>query len=577
MSREELAYRSGGMKKDTIDKKINGTSPTRALTRKRIISDGLGVDSLDFRRIENAFENDRDVSEILATTNQPEAKISLENLERRVDQIANSLEGITGPVARTLLASFGARLSSWSPGQIEEKFVQLAKEYNELKEQIRLLSSSDPEVRLHRNRALEHTERGEFDEAIRCLNAARKIDQLSKEKVQKVLAARSTSEAQTVLANAKILGLKLKYISAVDASMEAHTLACNYSEQVAKMAIMASLDHLKNHANDIGAEGAIEEAIRKLDTEILPRISDGSPIFFEAEYCLADLFFLKGYRHQENKWLLLAARKFRRSSRRLQNDLGSEQFLQNVLRLGDAHGEMGLNRNSEKQLRLGADLMSETISKLEQSGFKQAALNGKIRYGTVRANLALLTNDAEDYRQAQSAYNEAKAVALASELQVAAARADWGIAITYVGEAERTGNLHLFDLAIEACDAASRVINKESYPIDWSTIISNRANAKLERGRKENGTASLFEALTDFDTALSVRTKKRHLLGHAKSLGNKAIALRIIGERERDKSIIERSIRLFEDVSGILPNISSYWQSYYASELKLARASLDEI
>jgi tetratricopeptide (TPR) repeat protein len=235
---------------------------------------------------------------------------------------------------------------------------------------------------------------------------------------------------------------------------------------------------------------------------------------------------------------------------------------------------MGLNRNSETQLRLGIGLMAQAIDDLERSGFLDAALNGKIRYGTVRSNLALLTGDTGDFRKAQVAYGDSKTAALYLNKPVAAARADWGLAITYIGEAEQTGNIGMFDLAIRACDSATSIITEQKYPIDWSTIVSNRANAKLERGRKENGTASLFQSLSDYDIALKYRTPERHLLGYVKSLGNKAIALRLIGEREGDASMVEESLIQLKRVCKALPKASGYWQEYYSTELNLAQLAL---
>jgi tetratricopeptide (TPR) repeat protein len=573
MSREELAHKAGGMKKDTIDKKLNGDTDTRKGTRRRIIS-GLGVDYVDFRRIENALQNDEDVFEFLAPAGLPEVQDKLENIEKLVGQLSDSLEGISAPVARIILTNFGARLENWSVGEIEEKFLELAKEYKELKAQIRDLSSSDPAVQHQRDQALAHTEKGEFDAAISCLGAARSIDKASRTKLQAAFKARSISEAQTILANAKILGVRLEYTSAADASLSAYTLVSEYSEKMSQAALRATLGFFTDYANDIGEAKSLDDAVHRLKSTVLPRLVEGSSMFREAEHCLADLFFLKGYRRQDNRWLTRAAKTFRSLACQANSEHESEERLQNVLRLGDTHGEMGLNRNSETQLRLGIGLMAQAIDDLERSGFLDAALNGKIRYGTVRSNLALLTGDTGDFRKAQVAYGDSKTAALYLNKPVAAARADWGLAITYIGEAEQTGNIGMFDLAIRACDSATSIITEQKYPIDWSTIVSNRANAKLERGRKENGTASLFQSLSDYDIALKYRTPERHLLGYVKSLGNKAIALRLIGEREGDASMVEESLIQLKRVCKALPKASGYWQEYYSTELNLAQLAL---
>jgi hypothetical protein len=117
-----------------------------------------------------------------------------------------------------------------------------------------------------------------------------------------------------------------------------------------------------------------------------------------------------------------------------------------------------------------------------------------------------------------------------------------------------------------------KVITREKYPIDWATNMTNRANAKLERGKLENGVDTLRAAISDYLLALEVRTIKRFPLGYVKTTGNMAIAKRYIADRTQDLALADEARR---DIDAALEVVHSgndeYWRNYY----RMAQADID--
>lgn len=65
---------------------------------------------------------------------------------------------------------------------------------------------------------------------------------------------------------------------------------------------------------------------------------------------------------------------------------------------------------------------------------------------------------------------------------------------------------------------------------------------------REDGTASIREAVKAYETALTVLTRENAALNWATAQNNLGSALRVIGERENDTDSFEKAIRAYEAV-----------------------------
>jgi tetratricopeptide (TPR) repeat protein len=248
-------------------------------------------------------------------------------------------------------------------------------------------------------------------------------------------------------------------------------------------------------------------------------------------------------------------------------DAPGELRLRTLISLGDEHTEIGLNRRSLWQARLGIRIMRQALesSAIEVSAAERA--NAFIRLGTALANAGLVSNDPRDFEDSVAAYKAAQELIEGLDEPLVWARAWWGLAIAYAGEGKAKRSTAILLDAERCCDEALKVLTRGEHPIDWATNIQNRGNAKLERGSIENDTETLRSAIDDYERALEIRTQERFPLGYAKTLGNMAIAKRLMAERQSDVDLAREALANIRSAIGALVGgADDYWTTYYGAE-----------
>jgi plasmid maintenance system antidote protein VapI/tetratricopeptide (TPR) repeat protein len=558
LSRADLAAKSR-IKKETLDRAIAGKTAVRSETRKRIAR-GFGVSPEKLFEIESQFLNASG-----ETNNEGEDRSTSRDI--LLLQILENVKGLPLAVARSIVAAFEEDGDGKTPGEIESILRRKAIEYRALKAQLLALSEDDPAVKRLRDEALEAIERGEFDQARSRLKAAREIDRSVRIGAENVVITRRRSESETLLSEARLLALTAQYQQAVSVCIEVRSLLAGTASTMEGAALVMAAEYLNAECQEVGADGTAEANIARIEHQVLPFSRACSLNSYLATLAqLADLYALHGYRLGSSKVLGVAARKFRELCEALPESESGELRLESLIGLGDCHVEIGLNRKSLYQARLGLGIMRRILEDISITVPPEARSATLIRYGTAYANVGLISDQIDDFEKSAGAYESAMGLIRGLDQRVTQARAYWGLAIALAGQGKRQGSTEVLRRSEQACDDALKEITREKYPVDWSTIIQNRGNAKLYRGALENGVETLYSAIEDFVLALETRTKRRFALGYVKSKGNMAIAKKIIAEREASLELaVAAKVDVENAINATLPG-SEYFQKYYGEE-----------
>ena len=153
-------------------------------------------------------------------------------------------------IASSVLDSFFEKLGNEKVPLSEwpQRLNEFAQSYIELLEQIKQLSSSDPEVRKYRDNALKAIETGDFKNAEIFLNKAYLVDKGAIEKLSENLDERKVSAAESLHSQALLLSTQRKY----DDSIELFKIAIDILPE-------HRIDYRAAYLNDLGGRYLIIE------------------------------------------------------------------------------------------------------------------------------------------------------------------------------------------------------------------------------------------------------------------------------------------------------------------------------
>jgi tetratricopeptide (TPR) repeat protein len=569
MSRMQLAE-IARIKVTTLDATIAGTRKTRPETRKKIAK-ALGVTSERLYDLEQQF--------LRSSTATDESEASLLDRDALLLEILERVSGLPLAVARSIVGDFGVDSHQRNSNELETILRRKAQEYLELKAQLLRLSDQDPNVSALRDRALDLINSGLFDLAYDALASALKIDRETSRKAQGVAISRRKSEAETLLTTARLAAIRSRYKEALVALIEAHGLVRGHEPSIEHEAIGLAADYLNSEYREVGTE---DTARRTIDffRQILVPASDLYPISIKAKLNqkLADVYSMFGYRMSNNGMLRQAISLYRKILGNLGEESDPDLRLKCNIGLGDLVAELGLNRGSARQARVGVSIMRRGLADQFGTASPVGLAAGYVNLGTAQANLALVSKFVADYQYSIKSYDKALDAIRAVDEPMLRAQAHWGRAIALTGLGKASVVLDYFDQAEAACNAAIEYIHYGRYPIDWATIVQNRGNAKLERGKLENGVSSLLRAIDDYELALAVRTKKRFALGFAKTKGNAAIAKRMVAERRSELQLcLDARADIDEALNALPEEHNEYWRRYYGEERAQIEVAIERL
>jgi tetratricopeptide (TPR) repeat protein len=141
-----------------------------------------------------------------------------------------------------------------APEDLDHTLREIARRYNDLRQQLQLFSSYDPAVNELRRQAAVALKAGKFDEAEALLNQARDRDLEAAKQLQEVTQKRFLSAAASTAANGDLKYTQLAYVEAAAYFRQAIELVPNSAQAV-----------LANYLNKFG--GALYEAGDYLNAE----------------------------------------------------------------------------------------------------------------------------------------------------------------------------------------------------------------------------------------------------------------------------------------------------------------------
>lgn len=499
-------------------------------------------------------------------------------IERALQEALSRVPGLPIAVARSIVEAFGETGEDESPGQIERILRRKAEEYQLLKSEILKLSAFDQKVAGLREQALALIDLGRFDEAELCFSQARDIDREARLKADDVVKQRRASEAETLAATARLAALRGRYQEAVRTCLEAVEVAGGAAVSAGASALLLAAAYLREEVDRHGEAESAKANISIMESRILPLADAGSvAVQIAAGYELAELYALDGYRSADGGTLLQAVRLLRNLGRRLPSDIDPALRRSIHTRLGDTHVDAGLNRKSVAQARLGVRIMEASLAADPPSSPSASGAKAYIRLGTAYANLGLLCSGTDTFERSAQAYRAALTFAEPEDTQTLA-YIHWGLGIALADWGAREGRIDLLKEAEFECDLALGIYSLERDPINWATVMTNRGNAKLERGTLENSDGALRSAVKDYEHALTIRTPERFGLGFLKTSGNMGIAKGRLADRVGDLPLAEEAYRdLSAALSSGVGSPLDHWTSYYEQQRALITATIERL
>lgn len=557
LSRAQLAAKAP-LKQETLNDIITGKRAPRAHTRK-IIAEALGITPEELARIESEAEPGESVA-------SPEASSS--GLEAMLRDVLERVSGLPLAVARSIVEEFDEDGADKTAGELEAILRRKAVEYKALRDELTRFSTDDPQVQTLRDEALASVEEGDFDKAYEHLLAARRLDRIAGQAAERIRLARRSSEAETVLSTARLAALRANYREAFELSLEAREVLDGADRDLEARILTSAANFLNTECHALGSEGVIERNIEQAERALCTAAASCSPsTYLTVLLEVADLYALLGYRRGDNRVLREATARFRKIWKAMPSDAPPELKIRTAISLGDTHAEIGLNRKSLWQARIGIGIMRRALDCPSIAVGPVERANALVRLGTAQANAGLMSQSSAEFDDSVASYEAAMELVGDLDEPLTRARAWWGLSIAFLGRGKSHRSTAILQKAEACCDEALKVLTRARYPIDWATNITNRGNAKLERGMIENDTASLSSAIVDYEQALQIRTKGRFPLGYAKTLGNMATAKRVMAERLGDRALATDALAdIGEALSALVGGTEDYWRSYYGAE-----------
>lgn len=569
LSRADLAHKAG-IKIETLNDAITGKRQPRAHTRS-CIAHGLGVTPEELAKREaEAAPPAVPCSDQVEKSSRTEALL-LDVLDR--------VSGLPLAVARSIVDDFDESGADKTAEELEAVLRRKAVEYKALRDELLHFSTADHRVQFLRDEALAAIERGAFDDAYGHLIDARRLDRQAGQEAERLRVSRRISEAETVLSTARLAALRTNYGEAFRLCLEAREVLEGASSELEGRILTTAAHFLNAECHELGSEGVIERNIRQAEEALCgPAASCAESTYLTVLLEIADLYALLGYRRGDNRILRESIIRFKRIWLAMPPDAPGELRLRTLISLGDEHAEIGLNRKSLWQARLGIRIMRQALDCPSIDVPPPERANALIRIGTAQANAGLVSKTTADFEEAIASYEAAQKLIKDLDEPLTWARAWWGLAIAYAGQGKAKRSTGILRQAELCCDEALKVLTRDKYPIDWATNIQNRGNAKLERGTLENDTTTLRAAIDDFQLALEVRTRERFPLGYAKTRGNMAITKRLVAERQGDLALaLEARFDISDALGALVGGSDDYWRSYYGAEQATISALIEDL
>jgi uncharacterized caspase-like protein len=461
----------------------------------------------------------------------------------QVERIAAASDMPLAPLYGALLA---AKAGPSEADAREKRLARAAEDFVKVRNDLKTLESSDPEVAALRKQAEQQLSLGAFDAARAALTQAIDVDRNSGERLETRLKERNLSEAASRAARAGVSRTRLEYRVAAADLAAAAALAERWDKQLAWRYVVYQGSDLTSQGDEFGDNSALSEAISTINHALALAPHEERPQDWAlTQNNLGLALEVLGDRESGTDRLEEAVAAYRaalleRTRERVPLDWAATQNnLGNALqRLGDR--ESGTARLEEAVAAFRAALLERTRERvpLDWAGTQNNLGNALQRLGDRESGTDRLEEAVAAYRAALLESTRERV-----PLVWATTQNNLGSALQVLGERE-SGTARLEE-AVIAFRAALLENTRERVPLVWATTQNNLGNALVRLGDRESGTARLEEAVAAYRAVLLESTRERVPLDWAGTQNNLGVALTSLGDRESGTARLEEAVAAF--------------------------------
>jgi uncharacterized caspase-like protein/exonuclease VII small subunit len=496
----------------------------------------------------------------------------------QVERIALASDMPLAPLYGALLAG-EAKAGPGAADAREKRLARAAEDFVKVRNDLKTLASSDPQVSSLRTQAEQQLSLGAFDAARAALTQAIDVDRNSGEKLEARLRERNLSEAASRAARAGVSRTRLEYRVAATDLAEAARLAERWDREAAWRYAVGQAGNLLSQGNEFGDNGALAEAIAIYGRALALVSRTQHPLDWAAtENGLGNALRNLGARESGTARLVEAVATYRAALVERTRERAPLDWAKTENNLGNALQVLGEREGGTARLEEAIVAYRAALSELtrERAPFERAVAQNNL--GNALRALGERENGTARLEEAVRAFRAAL-VELTREhmpLDWATTENNLGNALLRLGEREN-GTVRL-EAAAAAYRAALLERTRERVPLEWATAQNNLGNALTLIGERESGTARLEEAVAAFRAALSENTRGRVPLQWAATENNLGNALRILGARKNDPALLEASVAAFRAAlsENTRERVPLDWDRTQKN-LDLARQTLDEV
>ncbi len=416
----------------------------------------------------------------------------------QVERIAATNDVPLAPLYGALLAG-AAKAGPGEADAREKRLARAAEDFVKVRNDIKTLKSSDPDVTALRKQAEQQLSLGAFDAARVALTKAIEVDHNSGERLEVRLKERNFSEAASYATRAGVAVTLLNYrAAAVDLGIAAD-LVERWDKRIAWLYVLYQGIDLDSQGDEFGDNNAIAEAISAYGRALT----------------------LASRREHPEDWLDT-----------------QRHLAQSLTRLGER--ESGTARLEEALSIFRAILLEQKRERTPEA------------WARTQTGLGVVLQDLGD-REGGTERLEESAAAFEAALSASPRERhplDWAIAKGNVGGALyrlglRKQGVAQLEQSVAAYRAALSELTRETDPLSWATMQSNIASALMELGIRENSAARLEEAVTAYRAALLENTRERVPLAWANTQAGLGSALASLGERENNMGRVKEAVTAY--------------------------------
>jgi uncharacterized caspase-like protein len=496
----------------------------------------------------------------------------------QVERIAMASDIPLAPLYGALLAG-DAKGGPSEADTREKRLARAAEDFVKVRNDLKTLESSDPEIATLRQQAEQQLSLGAFDAARAALTQAIDVDRNSGEQLETRLKERNLSEAASHAARAGVARTRLEYrVAAADLAAAAE-LTERWDKQLAWVYIVGQSRDLYSQGDQFGDKSALVEAISIYGhaLALAPR-TERPQDWATTQNGLGNGLLILGERENDTARLKEALAAYRAALLERTRERVPLEWAKTQNNLGTALRMLGERESGTSRLK-------EAVAAYRAALLENTRTRVPLYWAGTQDNLGIALQDIGQRESSTARLEEAVAAHRAAllerkrelvPLEWAKTQMNLGSALEILGE--RESDTALLEEAAAAYRAALLENTRERVPLEWAKTQDSLGTALSALGARENGSARLEEAVAAFRAALLEFTRVRVPLEWAGTQNNLGYALYYLGGRESGTGRLEEAVAAYRAaLLEFTPESMPFAYSTTQKNLELALQRLEDV